>query len=113
MGTFRRGDVVIAAVTLGKRDVKKTRPVVMVADQGNSSWLACPISSTPPYDNTPSIPLDLQDFEEGGLDIMLASYVLAGHPLNIRASDVMAKKGTLSGEVLEAIISLVSGSTDM
>ena len=103
------GDVVLAPVTLDKRHPIKARPVVIVADFGNNSWLACPISRTPPHD-APSIPLDLQDFEDGGLDIMLESYVLPGTPVSIRASDVIGKKGRLSQEVIAAIISLLPGN---
>lgn len=102
------GDVVLAPVTLGKRHTKKARPVVIIADSGNNSWLACPISSTPAYD-APSISLDLKDFEDGGLDIMLESYVLAGTPVSIRASDIIGKKGRLSQEAIAAIISIVPG----
>lgn len=109
MGTFSSGDVVLVAVALGRRDAKKVRPVVIVADSGNRSWQACPVSSTPSYDS-PSIPLDLKDFKEGGLDIMQESYILGGSLLTIRASDIIAKKGSLSDEALGAIISLVSGT---
>lgn len=109
MGTFSPGDVVLVAVALGKRDAKKVRPAVIVADTGNGSWQACPVSSTPSYDS-PSILLDLKDFKEGGLDIMQESYILGGFSLIIRASDIIAKKGRLSDTALGDIISLVSGT---
>lgn len=64
--------------------------------------LIYPVSHTPSYDQ-PSVTLTLTDFLEGGLDIMDESYVITGQFLKICTSAAIAKKGRLSGEVMEAL----------
>lgn len=81
----------------------------MVMDSGPSGdILIYPVSHTPSWDQ-PSVPLSLTDFREGGLDIMDESYVLTGKSLKICSSAVIAKKGRLSGEIME-ILPQVTGT---
>ncbi|HUU75342.1 MAG TPA: type II toxin-antitoxin system PemK/MazF family toxin [Methanoregulaceae archaeon] len=105
MGQYQLGDVVLAPVSLGNRHVKKARPVVIVADSGDGIYFVCPVSSTPSYD-TSCIPLDLRDFTEGGLDLFQESYVLTGNLCTMHSSEVIGKKGRLTGESVATILSL-------
>lgn len=102
MGYYTGGDVLLASVRIGGLGAWKVRPVVVVSAEENGDLLICPVSSSPSTDG-PSIPLSLDDFARGGLDLFTESYALAAHPSTIRAADVVGKKGTLLPETLAAI----------
>lgn len=107
MGSFREGDVVLAPVSLDNWQAKKIRPLVIIADAGRNAWETCPVSSTPPS-KARSIPLDLQDFDEGGLDIVSTSFILVDISCRIQSSDIIAKKGRLSAGMIAVLMQLVS-----
>jgi hypothetical protein len=69
----------------------------------------CPISSRPPTD-APCVPVSLDDFSEGGLDLFGESYVLVSRVLKIRSSGIIGKKGHLSEETITTVMSLVDRS---
>ena len=54
------------------------RPVVVVSVGEGGSLLICPVSSSPSTDGV-SIPLSLDDFARGGLDLFTESYVLTAY----------------------------------
>ncbi len=74
MGHYTRGDVVIAPVAFEERNGIKTRPAVVIATGRNNEVYVCPVSSKPSFD-APSVPITLDDFSEGGLDLFGESYV--------------------------------------
>ena len=74
MGHFIRGDVVIAPVAFEERSGTKTRPAVVIATGQTHEVYLCPVSSKPPAD-APCVPISLDDFSEGGLDLFGESYV--------------------------------------
>jgi len=96
------GDVLLASVRIGSLGEEKVRPVVVIAAGEDGSLIVCPVSSSPSSDG-PSVPLSLDDFARGGLDLFAESYALAAHPSTIRAADIVGKKGTLQPEALAAI----------
>jgi len=103
MGSYRRGDVVLAPVAFEERGGAKKRPAVVV-DAGTSGELQiCPVSSKPPSD-APCIPIALDDFSEGGLDMFGVSYVLTSRVRTIRSGEVIGKRGHLTAESIDEII---------
>ena len=53
--------------------------------------------------DTPSVPLTIDDFARGGLDLFQESYVLTAYPFTVRPAGVVAKKGSLLPETVAAI----------
>ena len=102
MGSYVRGDVILAPVPFDERRGAKTRPAVVVAARQNGEVCVCPVSSRPPTD-APCIPIGLDDFSEGGLDLFCESYVLTSKVTVLRAGDVIGKKGRLAVDAIDAI----------
>jgi|WetSurMetagenome_2_1015567.scaffolds.fasta_scaffold02488_7 mRNA interferase MazF len=106
MGRYLPGDVILVHVSIDDRNSKKIRPaVVMVSGEGRELSV-CPVSSKPSPDSV-SIPLTIDDFSEGGLDLFSESYVLLSRVLAINNGEVVGKKGRLSGESFLDIASRV------
>ncbi|HOI12607.1 MAG TPA: type II toxin-antitoxin system PemK/MazF family toxin [Methanoculleus sp.] len=108
MGHYVGGDVVLAPVRIGRGGERKVRPVVVVSAGEDGSLLVCPVSSSPSTDGI-SIPISLDDFACGGLDLFTESYALAAHAAAIRPAEVVGKKGTLIPETLAAVREAVPG----
>jgi len=104
MGQYVRGDVLLASVALDDRTGPKTRPVVVIGTEGPGRIRICPVSSRPPTD-APGLPLTIDDFVTGGLDLFGESYVMTSRVLTIRSGNVIGKKGRLTRETLDEITS--------
>ena len=102
MGSYVRGDVILASVPFDERRDAKTRPAVVVVARENGDVCVCPVSSKPSLD-TPCIPIGLDDFAEGGLDLFSESFVLTSKVTVLRAGDVIGKKGRLAADAITAI----------
>lgn len=102
MGRYASGDVVLASVRIGDGGERKVRPVVVITGGERGRLLVCPVSSGPSSDGI-SIPISLNDFAIGGLDLFAESYVLAAHSVTIRTADVAGKKGSLLPGTLAVI----------
>ncbi|MBA7483070.1 hypothetical protein ES707_18581 [subsurface metagenome] len=102
MGQYASGDVVLASMRIGGVGEWKVRPVVVVTTGESGDLLVCPVSNRPSTDG-PSVPLSLDDFARGGLDLFAESYVLTEYADTIRTADVVGKKGSLLPETLAAI----------
>lgn len=102
MGQYVAGDVLLAAVALDDRAAAKTRPVVVIRMEEPGTIRVCPVSSKPPND-APCLPLTIDDFLTGGLDLFSESYVMTSRVLVLRSADVIGKKGRLTGESLAEI----------
>jgi mRNA interferase MazF len=109
MGQYVKGDVLLASVALNDRALSKTRPVVVIRTIEPDRVYICPISSKPPSD-APSLPLSLDDFASGGLDLFGESYVMTSRVLTIRSGDVIGKKGRLTAESLAEIAKRASAA---
>lgn len=102
MSRYQKGDVILARVRIGDQGSVKIRPAVVMDSAPGDSLVIYPVSHTPSWDQ-PFVSLSLNDFLDGGLDIMHESYVLTGQALKISTSAVIAKKGRLSGEIMETL----------
>lgn len=102
MGLYADGDVLLVAVCIGRGGRRKVRPAVVISAGEGGSLLICPVSSNPSTDGV-SIPLSLDDFARGGLDLFTESYALAAYATTIQQADVIGKKGVLLPETMAAI----------
>jgi len=103
MGRFVRGDVVLASVRIDARSGPKVRPCVVVSTTETGSLVVCPISSRPASD-TMTVPLSLDDFSSGGLDLFGESYILTSRACRITGREILGKKGRLADEFVSANI---------
>ena len=102
MGQYVNGDVLLASVALDDRTAPKIRPVVVIGTGEPGKVHICPVSSKPPSD-APSLPLSIDDFATGGLDLFGESYVMMSRVLTLRSRDIIGKKGRLTPEALADI----------
>ncbi|MGB4235445.1 MAG: type II toxin-antitoxin system PemK/MazF family toxin [Methanoregulaceae archaeon] len=103
MGSYYPGDVLLVPVRMGRRAAGKVRPVVVIGTGDQGFLLVCPVSSRPPA-GAPALPLGLDDFAEGGLDLFGESYLLPSHACRVPAREVVGKKGRLSPGAVERIL---------
>ena len=103
MGRFVRGDVVLASVRIDARSGPKVRPCVVVSATEAGSLVVCPISSRPASD-TATVPISLDDFSFGGLDLFGESYILISRKSRITDREILGKKGRLTDEFIASNI---------
>ncbi|NMB80065.1 MAG: type II toxin-antitoxin system PemK/MazF family toxin [Methanomicrobiales archaeon] len=109
MGQYLRGDVLLAPVALDSRSQAKTRPVIVIATSADGELHVCPVSSKPPTD-APSLPLSIDDFETGGLDLFGESYIMTSRVVTLRSGQVIGKRGRLTSGSLSEVIGRVPDS---
>jgi len=109
MGRYVQGDVVLASVSIDDKSGAKTRPAIVVGTGQNGDVIICPVSSKPSFD-APCIPLSLDDFSAGGLDLFSESFVLTSRVTVIRNSDVIGKRGRLTDEYTQEIVTRIPAS---
>lgn len=102
MGKYLPGDVLLASVALDDRTIPKTRPVVVIRTEEPDRIHVLPISSKPPSD-APCLPLSIDDFASGGLDLFEESYIMTSRVVVIRINGVIGRRGRLRGESLAAV----------
>ena len=103
MGRFVRGDVVLASVRIDARSAPKVRPCVVVSATEAGSLVICPISSRPAGDIA-TVPVSLDDFSHGGLDLFGESYILTSRVCRITGREILGKKGRLADAFVAANI---------
>ena len=108
MGSYLRGDVILAPVAFEERGGAKMRPAIVISAAENGDVQICPVSSRPPTD-APCIPISLNDFSEGGLDLFEESYVLTTRIRTIRSGEVVGKRGRLTQECMALVIAKTPG----
>ncbi len=104
MGQYLRGDVLLASVALDNRTSPKTRPVIVISTSNDGTVQVCPVSSKPPT-NAPSLPLSIDDFATGGLDLFGESYIMTSRVVTLQSGQVIGKKGRLTHDSLAEIVS--------
>jgi hypothetical protein len=109
MSQYFRGDVVLVSLQLQGKGVRKVRPAVVVRSGDRGELVVSPVSSRPSFDS-PSEPLALDDFSEGGLDIFGESYVITAGLCRVHTWDVIGKKGELRKEAMERLFPEGPGS---
>jgi mRNA-degrading endonuclease toxin of MazEF toxin-antitoxin module len=102
MSQYFRGDVVLVSLQMQGKGVRKVRPAVVVRSGDRGELVVSPVSSRPSFDS-PSEPLALDDFSEGGLDIFGESYVITAGLCRVHAWDIIGKKGELRKEAMERL----------
>ncbi len=102
MGSYQRGDVVLVPVRIRESGERKVQPAVVVKADEGGDLVVCPVSQKPAFD-TPSIPIGLSDFAEGGLDLFSESFILAALPFRMKPAEVRGKKGRLRDEAMEGL----------
>lgn len=106
MGQYVVGDVLLASVTLDDRTPPKSRPVIVIGTDESSHIHICPVSSKPPSD-APCLPLAIDDFSTGGLDLFSESYIMTSRVLTLRTGAIIGKKGRLNREALAEVLASV------
>lgn len=109
MGQYFCGDVLLASVALDNRAIPKTRPVIVIGTDTDGTVHICPVTNKPPTD-APGLPISIDDFSTGGLDLFSESYVMTSRITTIRSSEVIGKKGRFTREYLAEIIARVPAS---
>ncbi len=102
MGQYTRGDVVIAPVAIDDRSIVKTRPAVVIGTGTQGEIYLCPVSSKPSSDAHP-VPISLDDFSHGGLELFGESYVLSSRVCRIPCREIIGKKGRLTDEAVATL----------
>jgi len=102
MGQYLRGDVLLATVALDSRTPAKTRPVVVIGTSDDGTVHVCPVSSKAPKD-APCLPLTIDDFAAGGLDLFGESYIMTSRVVTLQSRDVIGKKGRLTHDSLAEV----------
>ena len=100
MGSYFRGDVLLAPLCIAEGRQIKVRPVVVLGPSGRSGLFVIAVSSTLPYEG-PVVPITIDDFSEGGLDLVAESYLVCSRICRIRVSDVIGKKGRLTSDMIQ------------
>jgi len=111
MGQYARGDVILTRISLTDREEGKVRPAIVVAVREEGYLLVCPVSSKPPFD-APSLPLSIDDFASGGLDLFGESYIMTSRIKTIGTGDVIGKRGTLEKTTIDSVCSQVTTTPD-
>ena len=102
MGHYHTGDILLAPIKIRHESVAKVRPVLVIGLDESGTLITVPISSHAPRDSA-YIPLSLDDFADGGLDILDESYILIAHRCMVHPASVIGKKGRLSPDVFPNI----------
>ena len=110
MGSYFRGDVLLAPLCISKGREAKVRPVVVLGSSGRSGLFVIAVSSTLPYEG-PVVPISIDDFSEGGLDLVAESYLVCSRICRIRVSDVIGKKGRLTSDMIQNLPVPETGDT--
>ncbi|OPY39354.1 MAG: PemK-like protein [Methanoregula sp. PtaU1.Bin051] len=106
MSRYAPGDVLLVPFPFGGKLGTKIRPALVIASGDNGDPACCPIRSSM-RQKTPCIPIGIDDFAEGGLDLFSESYVQADTVRTIRSGVVVGKKGRVTPEYLARIIPLI------
>ncbi|HNQ25806.1 MAG TPA: type II toxin-antitoxin system PemK/MazF family toxin [Methanoregulaceae archaeon] len=110
MGSYFRGDVLLAPLCIAEGRQIKVRPVVVLGPSGRSGLFVIAVSSTLPYEG-PVVPISIDDFSEGGLDLVAESYLVCSRICRIRVSDVIGKKGRLTSDMIQNLPVPETGDT--
>jgi len=102
MSTYKKRDVVLAPFSFYPGDQPKVRPAIVLSEESGDLLLA-PCSRRLP-ESLSAITIDLDDFEEGGLELFEESVVLVAHLTKMPKRKVISKKGRLTKEAFTKIV---------
>jgi mRNA interferase MazF len=98
------GEVVLVPFPFSDLSHSKVRPAVCLADAGRKDWILCQITSSP-YGDPAAIPLDVADFESGGL--LVASFARPGKLFTAHAGLMVRSVGILTPAAFARVLSAV------
>jgi len=102
MSSYRQRDVVLAPFSFYPGDSPKVRPAIVLLEEAGDILIApCSRRQT---DSLLAITIDIDDFEEGGLELFEESVVLVAHQAKIPKRRIISKKGRLTREAFERIM---------
>ena len=102
MSRYLPGDVILVSLSLDNKQQSKVRPALVLEAGEENKIVVLPISSRPPSDSA-FLPLSIDDFETGGLDLFSESFVLLSQRRSIRSGEVIGKRGSVSSEYLRTV----------
>ena len=103
MSHYVPGDIVIVPFPHEGERTAKVRPAIVIATRPNGDLCCYPIRSTPRA-GTSCIPITIDDFAVGGLDLFSESYVQTDTVRRVRTGAVIGKKGRVTAEFLEMVV---------
>lgn len=99
MSHYISGDVVLVPFP-HENEVKKVRPAIVLATKSNGDICLCPIRGNP-RPGILFIPISIDDFKEGGLDLFSESYIQIDTVRKVKSGSIIAKKGSVTVEFME------------
>jgi mRNA interferase MazF len=102
MSHYVPGDIVIVPFLHKGERTAKVRPAIVITTKQNGDLCCCPIRSTPRA-GTSCIPITIDDFAVGGLDLFSESYVQIDTVLRVKTGTVIGKKGRVTAEFLRRV----------
>lgn len=99
MSRYLPGDIVLVPFPHEKERRVKVRPALVIATRSDGDLCCCPIRSTPRA-GTSCIPITIDDFVTGGLDLFSESYVQKDTVRRVRIGTVIGKRGRVDEEFL-------------
>jgi len=103
MSRYLPGDVILVPFPFAGEPGAKLRPALVIAVAASGDPVCCPVRSSE-RPGACCIPIGIDDFATGGLDLFTASFVQADTVRTIRAGTVVRKKGRITAEYLTVIV---------
>jgi mRNA-degrading endonuclease toxin of MazEF toxin-antitoxin module len=101
MSRYVFGDVILVPF-LYEDETAKVRPAIVIATQSDGDLICCPIRSSPRA-GALCIPITIDDFDEGGLDLFSESYVQTDTVRMVKSGAVIGKKGQVTEDFMEIL----------
>lgn len=101
MSRYVPGDVLLVPLP-HEGGPAKVRPAIVIATQPGGDLCLFPIRSNPRA-GAMCIPISIDDFDEGGLDLFSESYVQTDTVRIVKSGMVIGKKGQVTRDFLERI----------
>lgn len=106
MSRYQQGDVLLVPFPFAGETGVKVRPALVIALDRSGDPVCCPIRSSRRA-GAPCIPIGIDDFDVGGLDLFMESYVQADTVRRIPSGSVAGKKGRVTPVYLSMVLPLV------
>lgn len=102
MSSFLPRDVILVPFPFAGEPGAKLRPALVIALAESGDPVCCPIRSSDRA-GACCIPIGIDDFVAGGLDLFSVSFVQADTIRTVRAGSVVGKKGRVTTDYLAEI----------